>query len=381
MEGALAGEDATRASEAALDTLSDLIGRIYDCVLDPALWDDTLERLAAAFAPASWDVAGLIWERFSPPTARWVGQAHVDPMVRRIYAATFSARNPLSLAARHYALGTVVDTEESALRSEFLRSPLYTDFLRAFGYKRAILVTFDRRPGETLGLMMVGPPEPDLAGLKRGLRLLAPHFQRAARLSEALGQARRRADTAEAALDRAPGAVITLSESLEVVHANVQARELAAAGVINLSNGQLSLKQAGARAALAGVAKAEGTRSVVFTIEARDGAAIPVLAARVARANTAALTGDLEGAAVIVSFETSRAAPLIAGDRLVAWFGLTPAEARLAEALAEGEDLAAYAARRNVTAGAIRFHLKAIYRKTGAASRAQLVARLRDLPV
>ena len=301
-------------------------------------------------------------------------------MVRRIYAATFSARNPLSLAARHYALGTVVDTEESGLRSEFLRSPLYTDFLRAFGYKRAILVTFDRQPGETLGLMMVGPPEPDLADLKRGLRLLAPHFQRAARISEALGRARRRADTAEAALDRAPGAVVTLSESFEVVHANVQARELAEAGVIDLAEGRLRLKQAAARAALISLAKAHETRSAVFTIAGREGAVIPVLAARVAGGKAASLTRELEDAAIIVSFETSRAAPLIVGGRLAAWFGLTPAEARLAEALAEGEDLAAYAARRNVTAGAIRFHLKAIYRKTGAASRAQLVARLRDLP-
>ncbi|MEO7027270.1 MAG: helix-turn-helix transcriptional regulator [Caulobacteraceae bacterium] len=374
------GPDARGLPEGALEALSELIGRIYDCILDPGRWDDTLERLAAAFAPASWDVAGLIWERFSPPTARWVGQAHVDPMVRRIYAATFSARNPLSLAARHYALGTVVDTEESALRSEFLRSPLYTDFLRAFGYKRAILVTFDRRPGETLGLMMVGPPEPDLAGLKRGLRLLAPHFQRAARISEALGRARRRADTAEAALDRAPGAVVTLSETIEVVHANIQARELADAGVIDLAEGRLRLKQAAARAALAAVAKAEGTRSAVFTIPGREGAVIPVLAARMTGGKTATLTGDLEGAAIIVSFETSRAAPLIAGGRLAAWFGLTPAETRLAEALAQGEDLAAYAARRNVTAGAIRFHLKAIYRKIGATTRAQLVARLRDLP-
>ncbi len=364
----------------ALELLSELIGRIYDCVLDPARWDDTLARLAEAFAPPSWDVVALIWEQFSPPAARFVGQAHIDPVVRRIYAASFSARNPLSLAARRYALGTVVDTEETALGSEFLRSPLYTDFLRAFGYRRAIVITFDRRPGEALGLIMVGPSEPDLANLKRGLRLLAPHFQRAARISRALGRARRRADTAEAALDRAPGAVVTLSENLEVVHANLRARELAAAGVIDLADGRLNLKQPAARIALATVAKAEGTRSAVFTIEGREGAAIPVLAARVVGGKTASLTGDIESPAIIVSFETSRAAPLIAGDALTAWFGLTPAESRLAAALAEGQDLAAYAARGNVTGGAIRFHLKAIYRKTGAASRAQLVARLRNLP-
>jgi DNA-binding CsgD family transcriptional regulator len=71
---------------------------------------------------------------------------------------------------------------------------------------------------------------------------------------------------------------------------------------------------------------------------------------------------------------------LIDTDRLGAWFGLSPAEAMLVSALAVGEDLADYAASRNVTANAIRFHLKNIYRKTGVTTRAQLVARVRDLP-
>lgn len=373
--------DPSCTPDAALEALSELIGRIYDCILDPASWDDTLARLAAAFAPPSWDVVGLIWERSSPPTARFVGQAHIDPTVRKIYAKSFAARNPLSIAARRFALGTVVDTEETDLRWEFLNSPLYTDFLSAFGYRRAIVVTFDRRPDEALGLMMVGPPEPDLSHLKRGLRLLAPHFQRAARISEALGRVQRRADTAEAALDRAPGAIVTLSETSKVVHSNARAQALAAAGVIDLADGRMGLKQSAARAALARLAKAENTRSEVFTVEGPDGAAIPVLAARVAAVRTSTFAGDLEGAAIIVSFEIGRAAPLIPNDRLAAWFGLTPAEGRLAAALANGQDLAAYATRGNTTAGAVRFHLKSIYRKTGTTTRAKLVARLCSLPV
>ncbi|MGI9169225.1 MAG: hypothetical protein ACR2FH_03495, partial [Caulobacteraceae bacterium] len=88
----------------------------------------------------------------------------------------------------------------------------------------------------------------------------------------------------------------------------------------------------------------------------------------------------LENSGLLLSFETIRGYALIAVECLAAWFGLTPAEARLAAALADGRDLETYAASRNVTAGAIRFHLKNIYAKTGAASRARLVAKLRDLP-
>jgi DNA-binding CsgD family transcriptional regulator len=86
------------------------------------------------------------------------------------------------------------------------------------------------------------------------------------------------------------------------------------------------------------------------------------------------------GTAVIVTVGIGGRAPLLEIDRLAAWFGLTPAEARLAASLSAGAALDGYAARRNVSMNAVRFLLKGIYRKTGVESQAQLVAKLRDLP-
>jgi DNA-binding CsgD family transcriptional regulator len=68
-------------------------------------------------------------------------------------------------------------------------------------------------------------------------------------------------------------------------------------------------------------------------------------------------------------------------DRVAQWFALTPAEARLAVALAAGQTLQDYAALRAVSLNAARFLLKGIFRKTGATSQAQLVATLARLPV
>jgi DNA-binding CsgD family transcriptional regulator len=66
---------------------------------------------------------------------------------------------------------------------------------------------------------------------------------------------------------------------------------------------------------------------------------------------------------------------------VAAWFGLTPAEARLAAALAAGRNLADYCAARNVSVAAGRYLLKGIFRKTEVASQAQLAALISRLPV
>lgn len=54
-------------------------------------------------------------------------------------------------------------------------------------------------------------------------------------------------------------------------------------------------------------------------------------------------------------------------------YGLTPAEARLAEAIVGGDRLSEAAERFGVTLGTVRIQLKAIFAKTGARSQADLV--------
>lgn len=57
-------------------------------------------------------------------------------------------------------------------------------------------------------------------------------------------------------------------------------------------------------------------------------------------------------------------------------FGLTPTEAAVALQLAEGECTGEIAARRNVSLGTLRSHIKALFGKIGVNRRAELFARL-----
>lgn len=67
-------------------------------------------------------------------------------------------------------------------------------------------------------------------------------------------------------------------------------------------------------------------------------------------------------------------------SRLVEWFGLTAAEARLANALASGSSIEQYAATFSISVATARTQLRAVLKKTGADRQQTLVRMLASLP-
>jgi DNA-binding CsgD family transcriptional regulator len=127
--------------------------------------------------------------------------------------------------------------------------------------------------------------------------------------------------------------------------------------------------------------KSPDPAGLAFQTVKPSGSECPVLVARITRQSARQLGSVRQGASLIVTLGSSPGeTPVLEIDRVAQWFGLTPAEARLAVALAAGDTLSDYAALRAVSLNAVRFLLKGIFRKTGAASQAQLVAQLARLP-
>ena len=368
------------AHGAAWDAISALIGRIYECAVDPSQWDDTLAQLIALLSPPDWDVAMLVWESAAPPSGRFVASAGVNPMVRDIYSQLYAGRNPWSDAILRQPTGRVVDTLDLLSREQFIESAIYRDFFKTWDLEQALAVVLDRRGGERLGLVMPGRADRDLEGLKRGLRLVAPHIQRAVRIGGLIGHANLRALAAEAALDQGPNATVLLARDLSVLTANAKARALISRGVLRLNEGRLSFARLEDQKRLKLLADSAQPTSLAFKIAGPDDDLISVLGARIETQTAAGPTGVLEGAGLILCFGMGEGAPLIRIDRLTAWFGLTPAEGLLAEALSKGASLADHAAGRNVSVNAGRFLLKSVFRKVGVSSQSQLVARLHALP-
>jgi DNA-binding CsgD family transcriptional regulator/PAS domain-containing protein len=374
---AVAGH-AVREDECAV--FSEVIGRIYECAIDPSQWNDTLELLVDRLDTPEWTVAMLMESRQGPAGGHFLGVAGLEDVAQEIYLSTFAGRNPWAQRVSPLPLGQVTDTDDLMPRSELLESAFYKDYLSRWNLQRAIAVTLERRPQKVLGFIMPGPPDIDIEELKRGVRLVAPHIQRAVRISHAIGETNLRAQAAEAALDRAPEAVVTLTPALKIVNANSKARALAGSGWVKLNGGSFAFVDAKAQARLIELARARPPASAAFKTAGPDRDELPVLAACLPAQSTPVLGGTIEGAGLLVSIGMGSQETSTMCARLGEWFGLTPAEARLTASLAAGENLKDYAARRAVSMNAVRFLLKGVYRKTGATSQAQLIARVRNLP-
>jgi DNA-binding CsgD family transcriptional regulator len=112
-----------------------------------------------------------------------------------------------------------------------------------------------------------------------------------------------------------------------------------------------------------------------------DGTECPVLGARIEPQTTRQIGGVSVGASLIITLGSSPGeTAVVETDRVAQWFGLTPAEARLALAVSGGLSLQDYAAQRAISINAARFLLKGVFRKTGATSQAQLAAQFARLP-
>ncbi|WP_374524675.1 hypothetical protein [Sphingopyxis sp.] len=370
-----------RDTSAEWEVLNDLIGRIYDSVLHPERWNDTLARITGALCPLRWESAFILWESNNPPRARFVAASGLAAGIQEIYTAVYAGAHPWSQRFVRYPNGSVVDSYDIVTREEFYESEFFRNFLKPYGIDRLIGVLLDRRGGERMGLMLPGPGDRDTEPLKRGLRVLAPHIQRAMRISDRLASLELAAGAARAVADAAPFAIFSLDDQLGILAANSRAARYADAGFIRMTGDRLAFTHPASQKKLAGLAAGSGPAGLAFQAVNEAGAECPVLAARIPRQSAAQIGGFQLGAALVVTMGSAPGeTPVVEIDRVAQWYGLTPSEARLAVALAAGQTLQDYAALRAVSLNAARFLLKGIFRKTGATSQAQLVAMLARLP-
>jgi DNA-binding CsgD family transcriptional regulator len=363
------------------EELSGLIGDIYECVLTPERWNDTLSRFVSVFSPPNWDVAMLMWEGVNAPSVRWVGTTGLVAHARQAYETVFAGRNPWSSRAVSVPLGEVCDTDELVSRDVFRASDLYQQFLKTWNLEIALFVVFDRAAHEQLAIAMPGPDGHDLRELRRGLRLIAPHVQRAMRLSYGLVEARLRAAGSEALLNLGHVAMLALRDDLSVVNCNARGQALAAERVFSIDRGRVVFPDPDVQRRLSELAAGPRPASLALRLEGKDDKPLALLAMTMNPQREQALSGWVEGASILLSLSQPHPAPLIEADRLRAWFNLTATEARLAAALAAGRTLQDYVSERGVTIEAGRYLLKGVFRKTGAETQAQLVATINTVPL
>lgn len=217
---------------------------------------------------------------------------------------------------------------------------------------------------------------------------LVPDLHIALRVQEHLGALRARAERAERALDSIPVALLVLDVHGAIVHVNQPATSL-----LERSDG---LREVEGRLCCG---RAEETTRLHAAVErlaqqmlrgeippcttlavSRSERAHP-LGVLIAPLLTARATGPgQEGtpgvAHVLVTVRDPDETPHLPVDVLRQQFDLTPAQARLASALASGDSLEDYARHAGVTVNTARTTLKSVFARTGCRRQAELVLML-----
>jgi DNA-binding CsgD family transcriptional regulator/PAS domain-containing protein len=362
--------------------LSDLIGAIYDCAIEPARWPATIGRICGAI-----DCVASQLYLFDRAAGRnlfasgWGEDPAATREITEVYAADAAALQSATLSQWSGDMDDPMVLSRD-VPAAFRNSRVAVEWARRLGYCDGITLVV-LQEGPRIGFLAatrhdsVGLITPREIAL---MRLIAPHVRRAVAIGNLLDMRALEAATLRATLDAVATPVGIVDPSGEVLHANAAAQAMfGAAGPARLSGGRIA---AAAPAATAALHAAIGRAAEADSAIGRQGIGVPLgdpldrpALAHVLPLARGALRPGLvprAAAAVFVTDSGRAAAPDLAG--LAAQFGLTPAETRLLALLVGGAALADAAAALGIAGTTARTHLARLFSKTGTARQAELVA-------
>lgn len=341
--------------------------------LDPPRWPDALRDLARFVAgPEARAVGALTLIEGPAPGTGWL-LAGIDDEVERAYPLGEGARHPLFRDASTLPEGFVGASDLLADPKDLARSTLAREHLRDDGTihgTSAVLVTDPFVAAvHVLGRRGGGAWSDDAAAR---LRAVTPSLRRAVQVYVRLRHLRATARIDDAMLDRLDVAALALHPSGRVLRANASARALLSRGDgIAEDDGGLRCTRPSAHDAL---------RSALATVVTRGAPEVVVIAPRPSGRRplllfVSALRDPDTQAPLAVTVLARDAAPQgrRVEDLLRTIFSLTPTEARLALAVAEGSTPAEAAELLGMSVLTARTHLKRIFHKTATTRQAELV--------
>ena len=351
------------------------VDSIYEAAADPELWRGVLSRLAHY---AGLKDGVLIVARGEK--IRWISSTpEFDQVPAEHYAIEGGPeRTRRLLAARHpgFMLDTDVFTAE-----EMARMPLFKDFLIPRGYGSAVGTSIPMPSGDTTIVHIEGPFARGLVSRETIARLdvLRPHFARASLVSARLELKRAQAATQALNVLGLPSAI--LGRGGRAIAANALLSELMPDTFQDLPS-RLSLTNSKADTLLVdAVARANATvGALTGSIPVPARADCPPMIIHVLP--ICGVAHDVFGSGVamlVVTPVISREVPT--ANVLQGLFDLTPAESKLARAIASGSQPREAAMSLGVGEESARTTLKRVFAKTGVGRQADLVALLNGAQV
>lgn len=369
--------------------LSDLIGAVYDCTLDPARWEPTLGRIAEEMAAESAILSLNDLRRNRLVIDKSVGWGRFGIEERQKHIPEIHGR-----LSEWFAKGPSLDEPFIASRElppDYLADSLYVQrCLKPLGIVDVMHLFVMYTPLYFSEFVVArharhGPVTDREVGIGA---LLLPHLRRAVTISNVLdSRAIERARMAEA-LDALECGVVLTNDRGAILHANRSAESMLRSGA--------ALRSIGGVLAARAPSAAQELRQAI-RLAARDEAMLGKagLSVRLTAPEAAPLFAHvlpMNGSDLRVGLQTEAVAAVIVGapaaqasptrEEAKAYlhrrFGLTNAEVAVALEIFRGDGREAAATRLGISMTTVRAHLSHIFEKTGVRRQAELVRLLTE---
>lgn len=360
-------------------TLSDLIGDIYDAAFDQSLWPKILER-AAQF------VGGVGAALFSKDAAAQLGDVYhdvgIDPYYKQLYFDRYVTLDPATTGQFFAEVEQPFATADLMPYDQFVETRFYREWVRPQGLIDFVSAVLDK---SATSVAMFGVFRHERDGVvddqaRRRMRLIVPHIRRAVLIGRMFDLKAAEAATFADTLDGLSAGMCLVDAEGRIVHANVAGHAILAAGdILCVVGGRLVACDAQANGTLEDGFAAAGHGDAALGIK---GIAIPLTGKSGERyvGHVLPLTSGARRKAGVAY--TAAAALFIRKAALVAssppevigkMFNLTPTELRVLLAVVEVGGVPQVAIALGVADTTVKTHLGRLFEKTGAKRQADLV--------
>ncbi len=362
--------------------LSDTIGAIYDCALDPQQWPDTCRKIAELCESTAGGICvhdmrhtqndQLFVFGYQPEFLEKLGQNYAQsPMAASDVVANIGDVSALSMD-----------------RYELFESRFFRDVLQPFGLLDIIWFPALRSGGRMASMHASRsekalPYQPREIGL---FKLLAPHVCRVLAISDALDIRALRSEMLERTLDGLVAGVFLTARDGRIVYMNAAAeRQIKTGNSIRIVNNRICPTDSATRAALSKAIDDaaredpdQGTSEYSLAIpDVEGGPGYVASLLPVERGQRRDILAPF-AASVAVFTKDPIQAPLMPGEAFARLYKLTGGELRVLLALAQGLGAKEAAEMLGISEPTVRTHLQRIFSKTETGRQADLVRLLQN---